>query len=282
MKKKFLTALLLGLFAFSPSSDAAKIDAYRDALVNKSFSIKYEIKQPPVRNTAKYAKIIQGGVLVDKTDSFNSQPHNGFVTGEGDDFYSEQEKASGHGICNLTKNGEKFYFAYDIDSGKRKYYGSYNEFSGAKSGRVKAGVNQTYDIEAARLPALQRLIEENKFGSPTLARALAPILPPDKVVATIDTPNYKFIRSGSLGSGLTYEDFAADENGTFHATRYYFNGDRMVKIACIDYTRQDGKIVNYDKSVVEIIEFNNTPNKNYLSLPEGLKDRTKRDKEASK
>lgn len=300
MKTKIIMALMTALLAFIPTSDAAKIDAYRDALVNRSFTIKYEIVQPPVRNTDKYAEIMEGE-FVDKTESaLNRFSHNGLVVGDGEDFYSERvfgahqtrfkNRVSGavtktdvaeHGICNLTKGGEKFYFAYDLDDGKRKYYGSYNDF-GAKSSRVKAGEDRTLEVSSMQLPALQRLIEENKFGSSTLARALAPILPPDKVIATINTPNYKFIRSGSLGNGLTYEDFAADKNGTFYATRYYFSGDQMVKIACIDYTRQNGKIVDYDKSVVEIIEFTNTPDKSYLSLPAGLKDKTKRDKEASK
>ena len=105
---------------------------------------------------------------------------------------------------------------------------------------------------------------------------MAAVLPADRIIATPTTPVYKFVGSGTLDSGLSYEDFTAEKNNTFYALRYYFSGDKMVKIAMFNYTKSGGAITGYEKHVLDIEEFSTAPDANYLQLPPGLKDATKR------
>ena len=41
------------------------------------------------------------------------------------------------------------------------------------------------------------------------------------------------------------------------------------------FVRDGGKILSYEKSVVNITEFSTTPDQNYLKLPAELKDKAK-------
>ena len=93
---------------------------------------------------------------------------------------------------------------------------------------------------------------------------------------------YKFIGSGNLEGGLSFEDFASDRNNIFSAVRYYFEGDKLVKIAQASYLKNGNEIAAYEKSVINITEFSTTADQKYLSLPAELKDKTKRDKEKKK
>ena len=284
MRKIFL--LLTTLLVLTSVASAAKVDMYRDALVNKSFTLKYEVVEVPIVETSRDAVFVGKGLRFKKSQSIFDYLHKGIIVADGDNRYNEvshdeyiatsgnrelkiSSKIKEGGVCHLVKDGETFNFFWDKKDGKRRYFGGYTMFGG-KSKSVKAN-----DETKMQLPC-QRLVEEYNFGTPELALALTAILPPEKIIATSQTPAYKFFASGTLDNGLSYEDFVSDKGDTFSAVRYYFDGDKMIKVAMASYVRGGGKILSYSKSVINITEFSTTPDQNYLKLPAELKDKTKR------
>ncbi len=298
MKKKLLAAVLLGSIVFSPSSEAAKTDVYRDALINKSFTLKYKIVTPPIRRTDKELNIVETGSFggfkfLDMQDSaLKKQVDSGIIVVDGDDRYVEKEYGAytrvdftssnagaqtasmktvdKSGACVLTKGDEVFNFSWNLTKDNQKrYFGGRGAF-GSYSSSVKAN-----DDKNDKRSPYEKFLEEYNYGSAALAQALTALLPPERVIATPNTPEYKLIGSGYIPGGLTYEDFAGHKNDTHYAVRYYFDGDRMVKIAAFNYSEDSTGIKSYEKTVVDITEFSTTPDQTYLSLPEGLKDKTK-------
>ena len=284
MRKIFLLWTLL--LILSSTVDAAKVDVYRNALLNKNFTLKYEVVDVPIVETSHDAVFTGKGLTNKKFTSLLDYLHKGIVVADGDnsyvevshDDYTATSKYFAHtasvkfkegGYCSLVKDGETFNFFWDKKDGKRRYFGGYTMFGG-KSKSVKA------DDETKMQPPYQRLIMKYNFGTPELSRAFAAILPPEKIIATDKTPEYKFFASGTLDGGLSYEDFVSDKGDTFSAVRYYFDGDNMVKVAMATYVRDNGKILSYEKSVINITEFSTTPDQSYLTLPAELKDKTKR------
>ena len=91
MRKIFLTALLLGAFVFSSSCDAAKVDAYRNAMINKSFTLKYNITTPPVRRTNKELHFLKSDLFSTGTfndlasDDFERRVVSGIIVVDGED-----------------------------------------------------------------------------------------------------------------------------------------------------------------------------------------------------
>ena len=279
MRKIFL--LLTTLFVLTSPTDAAKVDMYRDALLNKSFTLKYEIVEVPIVETSRDAIYSLGGLHTKEDKNIFDYLHKGIVVMSGDNIYTETAhddyvaksryfshtasinfKAGGYG--GLVKDGETFSFAWDEDNGKRHYH------------HFKNATEQMKKIKEFKTP-YQKLLDDYDSYLVTLADgAFAAILPPEKIIATPQTHAYKFFASGTLDNGLTYEDFVSDKGDTFSAVRYYFDGDKMIKIAMASYVRGGGKILSYSKSVINITEFSTTPDQNYLQLPAELKDKTKR------
>ena len=284
MRKIFL--LLATLLVLTSVASAAKVDMYRDALLNKSFTLKYEVVEVPIVETSHDAIFTGRGLRNKEVKDIFDYLHKGIIVVDGDNRYVEvahddyvttsrnrvmtvSNKIPEGGICHLVKDGETFNFFWNKKDGKRRYFGGYTMFGGL-SRSVKA------NDETKMQTPYQRLVEEYNFGTPELALALTAILPPEKIIATPQTPAYKFFASGTLDNGLTYEDFVSDKGDTFSAVRYYFDGDKMVKVAMATYIRNGGKILSYSKSVINITEFSTTPDQNYLQLPAELKDKTKR------
>ncbi|MBR1646667.1 MAG: hypothetical protein IJ685_07800 [Selenomonadaceae bacterium] len=282
MRKIFI--LLTTLLILSSSVDAAKVDIYRDALRNKTFTLKYEMVEVPIIETSKDATYSSTGLKKKEFyKSWFNKLHNGILVMSGADIYSEQfrddfimkrtftlfgigdnePKFKEGGHCSLVKNGETFVFGWDKKDGKRHYFGFKN-------------VTKQLEEYKKYLTPYQKLVEDCDVGMVKLAGgAFEAIFPPEKVLATEQTPEYKFFNSGTLDNGLTYEDFVSDKGNTFSAVRYYFNGDQMVKVAMASFVRDGGKILSYEKSVVNITEFSTTPDQNYLKLPAELKDKAK-------
>lgn len=298
---KFIVMLLIAL-SFFTVADAAKIDIYRTAVQNKTFTLKYKITEFPVRISNRESKMnlisFQSHIYSTDTGHFSSDEVNtgGIIVLDGKNSYIENfhdaykidsdyrgtryvQNIYEGGICTLTKDGEIFKFLWKTEDGAKKYYGSKGLF-GVKSEKVKAiseEENQTeVDKYAKYVNPYDVLYNDYNFGNADLAAALAAVLPADRIIATPTTPVYKFVGSGTLNGGLNYEDFSAEKNNTFYAIRYYFNGDKMVKIAMFNYTKNGGTITGYEKHVLDIEEFSTEPDENYLQLPNGLKDTTKR------
>lgn len=304
--RRIFFALIVGIVMFSCPVEAAKIDVYRDAIINKNFTLKYEIETVPVYNSMREGSLTFRGNLLNKVrQKSTDRPCKGIIVVSGADRYTEihhdayettlgnlsdltlagrynlkvdvqnnKIKVPESGSCVLIKDEELFQFIWSKDGNKRKYKGKVKwwEF---KSGEVKA------NADISRTP-YQDLLEEFNYGVPEVAGILLPMLPKDKVIATPWTPDYKFFGSGSLSNGLTYEDYVSDKNNLYSAVRYYFSGNNLVKVAVANYLKNDGKVQSYEKKVININEFSTSADQTYLKLPEGLKDTTQRDKEDSK
>lgn len=293
--RKIFFALLAAFLLLVSEVEAAKVDAYRNAFLSKSFTLKYEIQKIPVVQTNSDGILSKYGFL-DTTRSFDDAKFKGIIVFDGENNYIEisneqyeinllSENESGADInqskgyikipeggrCSLIKDGELFEFFWDMKKNQKRYFGGLSFFGTSKT--VREG-------GSGRISDLERLARKYNFGSPEIARALMPILPPEMITATPQSLVYKFFGSGALDSGLTYEDFISDNASIFSAIRYYFNGNDMTKIAQVSYVKENGKILGYEKSVIQIKEFSTTPDQNYLKLPEGLK--VKRDKEVKK
>lgn len=276
MKLNLIVTLLFALLLANLPVEAAKIDKCRENIRNNGFTLKYELSILPVRRTNKEAAIVQKGWHPEQIVEVGGKRlnHSGIIVVSGDDkyvesVYSDTENSTKKvGTCTLFKNGEIFNFYYDIDTnGKKKYYGGYSLFGHSRS--VKASKDEPFTEYG-------NMFGECNFVSPLMMQALVVLLPPEKIIATPDIPHYKFIGSGSLSGGLTYEDFASSENNKFFALRYYFDGDRIVKIALASYTVLSDMVVDYQKFVINVNEFLTNADNNYLVLPSELKDKTKR------
>ena len=285
--RKIFFALLAAFMLLVSEGEAAKIDAYRNAFLSNSFTLKYGIQKVPVIQTNSDGILSRYGFL-DTTRSFDDAKFNGIIVFDGDNSYIEisnekyetdlginysgsQIKIPAGGRCALIKDGELFEFFWDMKKNQKRYYGGQSFFGTSKTVRLGG---------SGRISDSERVIREYNFGMPEIARALMPILPPEMIISTPQALVYKFFNSGTLDSGLTYEDFISDNANIFSAIRYYFNGSDMAKIAQVSYVKANGKIIGYEKSVIHIKEFSTAPDQNYLKLPEGLK--VKRDKEAKK
>ena len=298
MFKVFLT-LVTCILVLCPSVQAAKVDMYRDLLLSKKFTLKYDVQEIPIIQTSNDAVLTNRGLANKLATGFEGFPHSAVIVFNGDDRYNEifhdetivsykvktskfDSSSKSHattetdslklpegGQCRLIKDGEVFEFFWDKKNDKKRYLGGWTQFGKSKS--VKAGGSDLFNES-------QRFVQDYNFGTPEIARALLPLLPPEKIPATPQTLAYKFFGSGSLEGGVTYEDFISDNADVFSAIRYYFSGNDMTKIAQVNYVKENGKILGYDKSVIYITEFSSTPDQSYLSLPTELKDKTKRDK----
>lgn len=285
--KIFFTAIL-SLMLLMTTAQAAKVDAYRNMLSSGQFTIKYTVKEPPVRVTNKEFTITNINIFFntfDTRESLSAQHyrrlnnHKGVITFDGANKYLESlNVVQGSVISVLKKNGETFRFLVIPNDKKNEYYAA-SIFNGGKF-HGKNNVFANEEEEFGIMNAVDTLKEDYSYG--ILTTALAPIIAPDKVIATPYTPEYKFIGSGTLNGGLSYEDFFGSKNSFNCAIRYYFNGDTLTKIAVFDYIMKDSRVQSYEKYLVQIDEFSSTPDQSYLSLPAELKDKTKRDKGAKK
>ena len=297
--KIFFTAILSFLLLMT-TAEAVKVDAYRDIISSGRFTIKYTLIEPPVHVTNSAVTLDQDvnrsaphafnrnknifSIMFVKFEMTKKSPEDsnlndfkGVVVCNGANRYFEDisvpdywTPAEATNFCVLKKNDERFRFHYWQDKGKIKYWGNY----GAK------GIYANFEEGLGKMNAVDVLKEDLSYG--ILTTALSPIISTDKIIATPYTPEYKFIGSGTLNGGLSYEDFFGSKNGFNCAIRYYFDGDTLSKIAVFDYIMKDSRVQSYEKYLVQIDEFSSTPDQSYLTLPEGLKDKTRRDKGAKK
>ena len=274
---RFASVLLMGIFFFLPSRESAKIDTLRSAISNKSFTLKYEVIIPTNRQTNKELTLKKEPFKqIEAIDKIvDNVRHEGVIVLDGENKYIEYTMMRADnkltGLCRLIKNNEEFKYHWEIKKDEKKYYKGHN-FSHSKSIKAERG---------EPLNPYQAIFEDYNYGSPTFTNALTVVLPPERIMALPDTPEYKFIDSGTLENGLSYEDFLSKKNDTVDVLRYYFDGERPVKIAYMNYSKVNNVISDYTKAVINITEFSSTPAQKYLSLPEELKDKTKR-KEGSK
>ena len=108
-----------------------------------------------------------------------------------------------------------------------------------------------------------------------MTRFLNAILPDD--LKSAEMPSYRQVNSGWLNNGLNYVDYRSDGRN-MEAIRYYFNGYTLVKIASAQFIYDDKGQMQARRCIIKVNEFSPTPAKEYLSLPAGVKDATKKPK----
>ena len=255
--KKFLMAVMLIFFA-AENANAAKIDAYREILLSNSYTIRYDNLTPAPRVTNRDRVELYGksGLAVESNDYLLNKPKSGVITAENQSKYEEVGNDDFY-ICRLSKNGEDFFFTKYRKGKKFEYFGT-------KKNHVKAN-EKNY---------LAEIVEGKSYGDADFSRLLNAILPADDKSAAQSV--YRFIAEGTLENNLSYEDYRADFDGVTEVVRYYFDGDKLVKISAASYYKTaDGKI-DGRRCIIKINEFSRVPDKTLLNLPAGVKDDTKR------
>ena len=240
--------------------EAAKIDIYRDILMSHKYTIRYDNLTPAKRVTNKDRISLYGknGLAVDANDFFVNRPVSGIITSNGDDRY-EEVGYQDFFQCRLIKSGETFIFT----KYKKEKNGVF-EYYGKKKGKVEAN-SRNY---------LAELIDGESFGDADFTKLLNAMLNDDEKSA--DMIKYEFVAEGTLDNNLHYEDFSANDNGELSAIRYYFEGDKLIKIAFASYGRDKYGKAEGSKCIVKIKEFSSNADTSLLNLPAGLEDVTKR------
>lgn len=230
-----------------------KIDAYRKILLGGRYTIRCENLTPASRITNRTKMELYGksGLAVDANNFFVNRPVSDVVVSDGDDRYEEVGYEDFH-QCRLMRGGENFFFTKYTDKGAVTYFGN-------KKGKVAAN-GRNYMAE---------LIDGESYGDEDFSRLLNAMLDGGDV-------KYEFVANGVLDGGLTYEDYKARDDDELSAIRYYFEGDRLVKIAFASYGRDARGRAQGSKCIVRINEFRAEPDVNLLRLPDGLEDVTKR------
>ena len=259
MKK--LLFVMLAMIMLSAEVSAAKIDMYREILLSHKYTIRYDNITPAPRVTNKDKMELYGksGLSVSSNDIFLNRPVSGIITSDGDDRY-EQVGNEDFYQCRLIKNDETFIFT-KYKSKKSTGY----EYYGNKRGKVEAN-QRNY---------LAEMISGESFGDENFSRLLNAMLNNDEKSA--DMLQYEFIAEGELDNGLSYEDYGAkSENDELNAIRYYFEDDKLIKIAYASYGLNKHGNAEGTKFIVRIREFTNAADSNLLKLPAELVDVTKR------
>lgn len=257
MKTFFL--LITALMIFSAQVEAAKIDAYQKILDGGHYTIRYDNLTPAPRITNRDVAELYGknGLIVGGNDFFLNRPLSGVIVADGENRY-EEIGYKDFFQCRLVKGGENFIFTrYPNKRGGYEYFGE-------RKGKVSANP-RNYLIE---------LLSGESFGDANFTEMMNAIISDSKKSSA--QKNYKFVASGELDSGLTYEDFSARDGEIISAIRYYFDGDELKKISFASYGRDKNNRVRTRKCIVKILMFSPSPEKNLLSLPSGLVDTTKR------
>ena len=276
MKTNILSRIALtAIFAMSTlaavNCEASNLDTYRNLLMRKTYTIKYQEITPQARATNKDRINLFGKSSMDTgtSDLFVNKPTQSILVCDGENKYEEigignayLESAGIKSVatCRLQKGKEVFNYTRYYDKDKLVYRG------------VKKG-----SVSAVDFNILAQLDQGASFGTANMTRLLNAMLP--NSVKSADMSQYTFVGSGWLNNGLNYEDYRSNNNGLFEVVRYYFNNYALVKIASATYfTNAKGELDGY-RCIIKVDEFTPTPDKKYLKLPEGLKDTTKRKSE---
>lgn len=271
MMKKILVVSAVSMLLASSTAMAGQLDAYKNMLANKQCTIKYEYIYQDERD--KFVTDINRYVMkyTAKLEAEQKPNFAGVIILSGDNSYTERELGPIH-YCEIKKDGYVYPFKRSETDKGVKYTG--NSFHASM---FNWDMSQN-KVEAHPVNDLRELRYGNEYGGGEIATMLDVIhkdetpLRPGKV--------YWLAASGSLSSGLTYEDYQwAGANGDVDLIRYYFNQGALTKIASVHYVKKSDGSVSGKHYVVNIKEFSSVPDENYLKLPEALKDVTKYDKE---
>ena len=267
-KWKFLTTSIVAVFLLNVSCSgtvlADNLDTYRNLLQKKVYTIKYSNITPEPRKTNKDKTTLLGSNNMEtgKLDQLTYKATESVVVSDGNKRY-EEVGTNQFKTCRFQNGDDTYVFTKLNDQGKVTWFGN-------KKGEVIA--RQTNYLSATMMG--------DSFGNGTVTRLLNACLPNDQKEK--DMLRYKKVGEGWLGNGLNYIDYQSEVSGYLEAIRYYFNGNTLVKIASGMYTlNASGEVVNGWRNIIKINEFSPVADISYLKLPEGLIDKTKREKKTA-
>lgn len=264
---KNVTSILLSiLFVLIATVDveAGNLDKYINMFQTGRYTLKYvDITPIPMNHNKDVANFSNGNFygnnfinINEATPLHNNQTEHCVVV-NGLSKYSEIAYGA-FATCKLDLGQEVFCFSKNTDAkGKTTYYGN------------KAG-----HVIAAKRNTVMEFMSGVDCGGEKINRFFSGIMPAaNRSNAVIQ---YKRVASGNLSNGLDYEDYLWDGQGVREIVRYYFEQGTLVKISAMMYWKDENGKWATDKTIIKIKEFNAEPEQEYLSLPIGLKDDTKR------
>lgn len=258
-KNKFLV-IGLGLMLSASVADAAKIDGYRQMILQGEYTIRYDniTPAPRVTNRDKVELFGKSGLAVEQNDYLTNRSKSGVIVESGNNKY-EEIGDDNFSMCRLKKNNENFVFT------KYKKGDGY-EYFGNKKGKVQANSRNV----------MAELMSGDSYGDADMSAVINALLPDSAKSANM--PRFQPVAQGNLPNGLSYEDYRADaSDGSTKVVRYYFAGASLTKIAAASYSR-DGNKLNGHKCIIKIREFSPVADRKLLVLPQGLEDDTDRRK----
>ena len=255
----YFIGILIFIINFMNYTEANNLDAYREILINKNYTIRYEniTPAPRITNRDRIELFGSSGMAVNQNDYLLNKIKRGIVISNGNDRYEEVGDGN-FDMCRLTKGDENFLFTKYTKDNRITYYGT-------KKNKVEAN-SRNY---------LAEIIEGQSYGDEDMSWLINAMLPDD--LKNDDMPHYYYVSSGKLNNNLNYEDYKSNDDDTLSAIRYYFEDNRLIKIAAVSYKKLSNSNVSGHKCIIKIDEFSSIPDKKFLSLPEGLEDVTDRD-----
>lgn len=144
-----------------------------------------------------------------------------------------------------------------------------------KGKRLLFGGTKKNTVVANRTNNIAYMLQGDAFGGGDMTRLLNAMLPDN--MKSSEMPSYRQVGSGWLSNGLNYVDYQSNGQN-MEAIRYYFNGYTLTKIASAQFIYDDQGKLQARRCIIKVNEFSPTPAKEYLSLPAGVKDATKKPK----
>ena len=277
--------------AMMPTVHADALDDCVRVLQKGIYTIRYENITPPSRDAMHEKLIMTGGNdFIDTNPYTLYQPVTGIATSNGVNSYIEtnsvmrmpdvsisamllpglfgkkdnsqvKEREYEYAACKLTKDGELFIYTRLTDKGKVDYVGK-------KKGKVEA-IKVKGNFTAAK---------SIDVGDKEMNRLLNALMPNNNKVE--GTVVYKRVNSGTLADGRHYFDLKAvnpGDNSIFDAIRYYFSGNRLVKIEAGQYYNDKFGKIDGVRTIINVQEFSAIADEKMFKLPAELKDVTKRE-----
>lgn len=244
---------------FSAIAEASNLDTYRNLLMNKKYTIKYVNITPEKRITNKDKITLTGNNTMSNgnVSKLMYKPLECVVVSDGSNRY-EEVGYNGFVNCRLqNENGTYVYTKYNE--------GQKTSIWGTKKNTVVA--NQTNNVAY--------MLQGDAFGGGDMTRLLNAMLPDN--MKSSEMPSYRQVGSGWLSNGLNYVDYQSNGQN-MEAIRYYFNGYTLTKIASAQFIYDNQGKLQARRCIIKVNEFSPTPAKEYLSLPAGVKDATKKPK----
>ena len=255
---KFFVCFLIFLLS-SNITQAHALDYFRNVIESKKFTLKYTVEShyPDTRInlTDSDISMIETSEYIDNTTKY-------IAISNDDDFYVEYFLgALNNGNCILRKNDKVYFFSHNTMNSSISYKNSDPyEFESELNIKPKQATNYHKIFKPKYIGSMWKAINA---------------LSPDNPKAQYEKV-YHLVKTGTNSDGLTYFDLKADNLddsiNELDVIRYYFNGDKLVKIMMGRYTIDAQNNRKGQHEIITIEEFSPTPEQKYLSLPSELNE----------